>query len=47
MADQTKLLAEVQRELTAIRIEAERLAGRVQALETVVERYGQDDGDAK
>ena len=29
MADQTELLAEVQRELTAIRIEAERLAGRV------------------
>ena len=29
MADQTELLAEVQRELTAIRVEAERLAGPV------------------
>ncbi len=42
MADQT-LLAEVRRELTAIRIEAERLSGRVQALETIIERYGHDD----
>ena len=43
MADQTELLAEVQRELTEIRIEAERLAGPVRALETVIERYGRDD----
>ena len=42
MADQ-QLLAEVRRELTEIRIEAERLAGRVQALETIIERYGHDD----
>ena len=44
MADQT-LLAEVRRELTAISIEAERLSGRVQALETIIERYGQDDSE--
>jgi hypothetical protein len=43
MADHTELLAEVQRELTAIRIEAERLAGRVRALETIIERYGNDE----
>lgn len=41
-----ELLTEVRRELTAIRIEAERLAGRVRALETVVERYGADETDA-
>ena len=38
-----KLLAEVQRELSEIRVQAERLAGRLQALETIIERYGQDD----
>jgi hypothetical protein len=43
MADHTELHAEVQRELTAIRVETERLAGRVRALETIVERYGADD----
>ena len=42
MTDQTEILAEVRRELTAIRIEAERLAGRVRALETIIERFGQD-----
>ena len=45
MADHTELLAEVGRELAAIRIEAERLAGQMRALKTVVERYGQDDGE--
>ena len=43
MTDQTEILAEVRRELTAIRIEAERLVARVYALETIIERYGQDD----
>lgn len=43
MAYQTELLAEVQRELTAIRIESERLAGRLRALETTIERYGDED----
>ena len=38
-------LAEVRRELMAIRKQAERLAGQVRALETVVERYGKDCGE--
>ena len=43
MADHTELLAEVRRELSAIRVEAERLAGRVRALETIIERFGADE----
>ena len=41
MADQV-LLAEVRREPSDIRVQAERLAGRLQALETIIERYGED-----
>ena len=40
---ESELLDEVLRELTKMRIEAERLAGRLRALETIIERYGQDD----
>ena len=43
--DDAELIAEVQRALTAIRIEAERLAGQVRALETIIERYGQSPGE--
>ena len=42
MSDE-ELLAEIQRELSEIRVQAERTAGRLQALETIIERYGQDD----
>lgn len=41
MADQ-ELLTDVWRELAEICKQAERLASRLQALETIVERYGND-----
>jgi len=44
MAGQSELLAEVRRELTEIRKQAERLAGRARAIETAVERNEEDDG---
>ncbi len=42
MAD-TALLSEIERELSEIHVQAERLAGRLHAFGTVVERYGQDN----
>jgi hypothetical protein len=43
MADH-KLLEELRRELPELITAAERLAGRLRAMETVVERYGGDEG---
>ncbi len=40
MADHTELLAELRRELLELITQAERLAGRLRAMETVIERYG-------
>jgi hypothetical protein len=45
MADQT-LLTEIQRELLELIAQVERVAGRLRAMETIIERYGQDgDGE--
>jgi len=42
MADQ-ELLREMQRELLELITQVERIAGRLRAMETIIDRYGQDD----
>ena len=40
---QTELLAELLRELAELTTVAERLSGRLKALETIIERFGDDE----
>ncbi len=42
MADRAELLAELRRELLELTTQAERLAGRLMAMATIIERYGDE-----
>jgi len=45
MSNQSELLEELRRELLELITQAERLSGRLRAMETIIERYGHDDGE--
>ena len=45
MSKQSELLEELRRELQELITQSERLSGRLRAMETIIERYGYDDGE--